>query len=303
MTKFNFLTKFKYAIGILGMTLFLIFAACVKEVVHNQSQFEAEKAELLKAKAEMTTSFKSMATALQATGKKYFGTPHNGKNSVDKEAFFRDLTAEMSRQNLNTRPNPALRAKVWDAKTESLRDYMSANGASENVIAYSNTLKENLETASKKYSDKVDAGELDVNGMVASLTAVFQEVETEVINDRNLTQSEKLTLLASTTAGIELTAPLADLLKDVYFNVINRAEGWRWLRQLGNAIVTVIVVVLVVAVIVLAIVAAVETGGLSVVLAEGLLSGLFAGSGVGLGVAIWNCDGLCVFPDDGCFCQ
>ena len=53
MTKFKFLTKFKYAIGILSMTLFLIFAACVKEVVHNQSQFEAEKAELLKAAEEM----------------------------------------------------------------------------------------------------------------------------------------------------------------------------------------------------------------------------------------------------------
>ena len=69
---------------------------------------DAEKAELLKAKGEMTKSFKSTADAVRTTGKKYFGVPHNGRASIDQEAFLKDLREEMTRQHPNVQMNPAL---------------------------------------------------------------------------------------------------------------------------------------------------------------------------------------------------
>ena len=242
-----------------------------------------------------------MASALRTTGKKYFGTPHDAKTSFDKEAFLRDLTAEMPAQNPNPQTNPALRTKVWNPKAESLRDYMAANGASEKVIAYSNMLTENLKSAAKKYSDKVDSGELDVKGMVASMTEVFQNMEKDIINDRTLSEHEKLALLASTTAGTELTPVLADMVEDIYRNQINRAESWRWLRALGNAIVTLvaIAVVIVAAYYLLPVFEAINLVGLGF----GLFSGSLLGGILEIIVGIPTCYGLCVFQDDGCFCE
>ena len=125
---------------------------------------------------------------------------------------------------------------------------MSANGVSEKVITYSNTLKENVEVASKKYSAKVEVGELDVKSMIASITEVFQNMENDVINDHTLTEQEKLALLASTTAGIVLMPVCTEVFLDAIFNQINRIESWNWFRVIGNFICTMVAVVIVIAV-------------------------------------------------------
>jgi hypothetical protein len=291
------------------MSLFLIFAACVKEVVNNQSQFETEKAELLKAKGEMSKSFKTMAEAVRTTGKKYYGAPHNGVG-FNERGFFKDLTNELSRLSPDFRTNPAIRLdKVWNPKTESLRDYMSANGVTPNVVEYSQGLKERLEAAGKKYSDQIDAGNLDTKSLLAAVSKVFEDTEKKVIADDNLTESEKLTLLASTTAGLELTPAWADVFQDFKLNLANRTEGWGWLRAIGNAIISiaiVIAVVIVVAAVVVAIGAG--TGGTGWVGIAAFLStspgfALIGGAATIITGIFLDCRGVCVFPDDDCYCN
>ena len=309
MTKSTFLTKFKYAIGILGLSLFLIFAACVKEVVNNQSQVETEKAELLKAKGEMSKSFKSMADVVRTTGKKHFGAPHNGGRFND-QAFFKDLTDELARVNPDFQANPAIRLnKVWNPKTESLRDYMSGIGTTQNVIEYSQSLKEKLETTGKQYGDQIEAGKLDTKSLLASISQVFQDMEKKVIEDPKLTESEKLALLASTTAGLELTPAWAEVYQDFKLNLINRTESWSWLRAIGNAIISiaiVVAVVIVVAAVAVAIGAA--TGGLGWAAIGAFLSTapgftLMGGGATVITGILLDCRGVCVFPDDDCYCN
>jgi hypothetical protein len=309
MTKFTFTTKFQSVIGVLCVTLLLIFASCVKEVVDNQSQFEAEKIDLLKAKAEMSASFKSSADAIRKVGKQHFGTPHNG-NRPDEQAFLSDLNNELSRQNPDYKVNNAIRLnKVWNPKTESLRDFMSSNGVSENVIAYSNTLKEELELVGKGFEDKIDSHNLNVEEMLTALTKVLQKTENKILNDKNLTESEKLSLLASTTAGIELAPAWIDVYQDFKQNLVNRAGSWQWLRALGNAIITVVIVLVVVAVVVAAIAAiaavAVAAGVAAASVATAALGGYIATVGGAANVlygVILDCRGVCVFEDDGCYC-
>jgi hypothetical protein len=300
MTKFTFLTKFHPIVGILSVTLLLIFAACVKEVANNQAQFETEKADLLKAKGEMTTSFKSMADAVRVTGKKYFGSPHDGVASVEKEAFLRDLTAEMTRRDSRIQTNPLLRDKVWNPKKESLTDFVSANGASEKLIVYSNKLKDNLEAAAQKFSPKIESGDLDVKVMLGAMVEVYQDMEKQVISDKNLTESEKLTLLAATTAGMELVPAWTETMLDSHFNQVNLKESWNWLRKLGNFILTVAVVVIVV-IVVCAVAATLAGAGL-------IVGGMLYLGGIVWGAeqvanAVWGCSGICEFSPDDCYCD
>ena len=164
------MNKLKFSIGVLSMALLLLMVACVKDVTDQQAQFQAEKAELLKAKAEMTTSFKAMADATRAVSKKNF-SPSNRGARFDEQTLVNDLTQELVRQNPAIKADTKIRLnKVWNPKTEKLGDYLAANGASENVISYSNTLKTNLESASAKFSDDVKSGQLDTKEMLASVS-------------------------------------------------------------------------------------------------------------------------------------
>ena len=308
MTKFTFTTKFQSVIGVLCVTLLLIFASCVKEVVDNKSQFDAEKAELLKAKAEMKKSFKDLADATRTAGKKHFGTAHNSSR-IEDQAFLDDLVNEINQKKIDINTNSPVRlTKVWNAKTESLHDYMSGNGVSEKVISYTSNLKDRMVAVSRSYEKEVNLGQLDVKAMVISLTQVLENAENDVINDPTLTQSEKLTLLAATTAGIELSAPWVEIYQDFKFNFVNKTESAFW-RRIGN-IVTNIVIVLVVAAIVVAAVmftaGLVAAAGIAVATSGTMIGGAVAGVAGGSFLTIIKiideCYGVCAFEDDGCKC-
>ena len=303
------MNRFKSIIGVLGMSLLLFLVACVKEVADNDAQFQLQKSQLLKSKAEMTQSFRSVADATRATGKKYFGTPHNGA-APDERAFLDNLTQELTRQRPDFSGKTEIRlTKVWNPKSESLSDYMSANGVSEKVIAYSNTLKTNLEAAGAKFEGQINQGQFESKEMLASVNQVFQDMEKNILEDRNLTESEKLTLLASTTAGTELTSAWVDVYQDFKFNLINKKEGWAWLRALGNAIITIAIIVAVV-VTIAAIVVAIGAGtagvgwaaiGAFFLTTQG--TAILGGGAAALYGVLFDCRGVCVFPDDDCYCH
>jgi hypothetical protein len=267
----------------------------------------------------MTASFKTMADATRTVSKKTFGTPNNGAR-FNEQTMVNELTQELIRRNPKVNvTNPTRLNRVWDPKKESL----PANGVSEKVISYSETMKANIVAAESKFSDKVKSGTLDTKELIAYTSQVFTDMEKVIINERNLSLSEKLTLIASTTAGIELAPAFVEMYLD-YNNMLISNRGWNW-RAIGNAILNIVVVVAVIAlaVTVVGAVASAAVASISAAVAAGTMTAATAAVAIGAAYvaqiaadatllvsginALWgvlfDCRGFCVWDEDECYCK
>jgi hypothetical protein len=222
----------------------LLIFACSKVNPHEDTPSQS-KYSLIKQNA--ATYFGDYANAFRTTGHKYFGQAHNG--IFEKTQFDKDLSTAFSEKHpvFQTPAVNKLLVKSWDAKKETLVDYMHQMGVSENVAPY--VLEAQNYIVSSFDISRLESKEQDMNQVVANIVSNMDKLEAKAEQDKSLSEAEVTSLLIATTAAKNLTSAIVDVTTE-FFTHLNVANGrnqaslrsfWSFVRAVVNVVTTVVV--------------------------------------------------------------